>query len=63
METEFLTIHQKSALLIMADKESATLLIQEIQRLESIIKDYELGIRMLNDRFESKAFKYPTREI
>lgn len=62
METEFISIPDKANLQIkleQGDKEAIKIVLVEIQRLEAIIRDYELGMEMLQNKFKSKTFKYP----
>lgn len=62
METEFLSMTDKAVLLSkisIGGQDAAKTLINEIQRLESVIKDYELGVKLLNDKFNNKTFKKP----
>ncbi len=62
METNFIDLNKKMIIieeLKSGDAKSIKLIFDEIQRLESIIRDYELGIRLLNEKFESKTFKQP----
>lgn len=39
-----------------------TALFDELQRLESVIKDYEIGIRQITERFHSPFFKKPSTQ-
>ena len=59
MKTQFLTLKQKVELLNTGNHNAVNILLREISRLETIIKDYELGIDMLNEKYKSKSFKYP----
>ncbi len=57
MNTEFLTLHQKAELMRESSIKSTEILITEISRLESIIRDYELGFKLISDKFNSKHWK------
>ena len=60
--TNFLSIIDKSKLYSLAqngNKEGIELLINEIDRLESIIKDYEIGINQLLHKYNDKIIKNP----
>lgn len=62
METTFLTPQRKGRLALElenGDKEAIKTVIKEIDRLEAVIKDYELAIGVLNSKFDSKTFKTP----
>jgi len=62
METQFLSTIQKGQLihkLLQGDDSATTTIIKEIDRLESVIRDYELGMRLMHDKFENKTFKIP----
>lgn len=43
----------------LGEKEAITTVMDELNRLESVIKDYEIGIKQINDKFNSKIFKRP----
>lgn len=62
METKFLNISDKVRLQIAlekGDKKAITATFDEIARLESIIKDYEIGIRQVNSKYTDKLLKNP----
>lgn len=62
MEAKFLNISDKVRLKIgieSGDKKSINAAFDEIARLESIIRDYEIGIRQINIKFTDKTFKTP----
>lgn len=62
METKFISITEKAALIValqLGEKEAITTVMDELNRLESVIKDYEIGIKQINDKFNSKTFKRP----
>lgn len=62
METEFMSITERVKLnmqLELGDKEAVRTVMDELIRLESVIKDYEIGINQINKRFNSKTFKRP----
>lgn len=63
METRFIPFSQKRKIVKKLqsgiDIPSVDILINEIDRLESIIKNYELGFSLLKDKFERKTFKTP----
>lgn len=66
METIFLTPIEKSDIIeSLKDGNSFSIdcVISEIDRLESIIKDYELGIYQINLKFNSTASKTPTKKF
>lgn len=66
METKYLTISEKIRIMTAlekGDKSAIRAVMDEIQRLESIIKDYEVGIRVINEKFNSKIFKTPSTKI
>ena len=41
------------------EKEAIQTIINELGRLESVIKDYEIGIKQINNKFNNKTFKLP----
>ena len=43
----------------LGEKEAITTVMDELNRLESVIKDYEIGIKQIHDKFNSKIFKRP----
>ena len=62
METKFTSIAKKiqlTAALERGEKESIRYVMDEINRLEAVIRGYETGIIHINDRFKSKNFKNP----
>ena len=59
MKTEFLTTRQKINLQDNPDKDKMSYLMGELDRLEMIIRNYETGIEMLNDKALCKSFKKP----
>lgn len=62
MATTFISITDKSKLvdkLKTGDKKAISYMLHEIDRLESIIRDYEIGIKSLNDKMTGKTFKEP----
>lgn len=64
METTFLSPLDKGKLMTRienGDKEALDQLIREMDRLESLVKDYELGIRIIKDKFESRISKSPAK--
>ena len=64
METTFLSPLDKGKLINRieaGDKEAVRLIITEMDRLEGLVKDYELGIRLIRDKFESRTFKTATK--
>lgn len=63
METKFISITEK--IILMKNLEDGNLksiriIFDEINRLESIVRDYEIGIRVINEKFAGKTFKTPT---
>jgi archaellum component FlaC len=63
METKFISITEKAALMValqLGEKDAIQTVMDELNRLESVIKDYEIGIRQINDKFNSKTFKRPS---
>ena len=64
IETEFIPITQKAVLikaLQNGEKEAITTVMDELNRLENVIKDYEIGIKQLNNKFNGKIFKRPNK--
>jgi hypothetical protein len=64
METEFLDLNDLFELrnkLIKGDETAIDNVIEELGRLQSIIKDYELGMRLINDKFNANHFKKPKK--
>ena len=59
MKTEFLSTKQKIHLQSNPDIKSVLYLMNELDRLENIIRDYELGIDMLNVKVNTTQFKTP----
>lgn len=62
METKFLNISDKVRLQIAlekGDKKAIYATFDEIARLESIIKDYEIAIRQVNSKYTDKFLKNP----
>jgi len=62
METKFISTNKKIALMVAlqrGEKEAIQTIINELGRLESVIKDYEIGIKQINDKFNNKTFKLP----
>lgn len=64
MKTEFLTLSQKQvlyeALIGGTDpKQYSRDVFEEIERLENIIKDHELTIELVQDRFSKTTYKKP----
>jgi len=62
METEFYDINDLFELkkeLLKGDNDVIDKIITELSRLQSVIKDYELGMRLLTDKFNSTSFKTP----
>jgi len=64
METEFYNLsdlHKLKTQLLKGDVEAVSNTITELRRLEEIIKDYEIGMKMMNAKFISKISKKPTK--
>jgi len=59
MKTEFLSTRQKINLQDNPDREKVMYLMNELDRLEIIIRNYETGIEMLNEKASSESFKKP----
>lgn len=62
METEFLDLNDLFNLknkLLKGNEDAINTTIDELSRLQSVIKDYELGMRLLNDKFNSTNNKTP----
>jgi len=62
METKFYELSELFEIkekLLIGDKKTVNKVITEIKRLEEVIKDYELGMKMLHDKFMSKQMKEP----
>lgn len=62
MEAIFIPFDQKRAIIDRidsGDKKAALILIAEIDRLESIVKDYEIGLRAGAEKLKSESFKKP----
>lgn len=62
METKFISTNKKIALMVAlqrGEKEAIQTIINELGRLESVIKDYEIGIKQINNKFNNKTFKLP----
>ena len=62
METEFIQIQEKAILmeaLKRGDEDAIKSVFDEISRLEIVIRDYELGISLVNSKYNNKAFKRP----
>ena len=62
METEFIQTQEKEILmkaLKIGDNDAIKSVFDEISRLENVIKDYEIGIYHLNNKFNCKVFKRP----
>ena len=60
METEFIVFTDKLKLTIALEKgnkDAIRICIDEIQRLESIIRDYEIVITQARYRYDSRSFK------
>lgn len=65
MKTEFLDISTKGKLMFAAlggDKDAASILINEISRLENVIKDSESHLDMLADFRLRTGFRKPEHE-
>jgi len=63
MEANFYSITDKMFLikqLEQGEEDAIKHVINEIQRLESIIKDYEVAFKICSDKVESKTFKTPS---
>jgi len=63
MKTTFLSTKQKIHLQNKPDIKSVLFLMNELDRLENIIRDYENGIDMLNAKVDSTLFKLPVDDI
>jgi hypothetical protein len=64
MQTEFLSFGELIKLqdnLRKGDKIAIKNVIDELSRLENIIKDFELGFSLLQNKMESKTNKKPTK--
>lgn len=64
MKVQFIPISQKADLLKRieaGDKEASNVLIREIDRLESLIKDYEIVFQSAVNRYESDLNKTPAK--
>ena len=62
MKTKFLELSDLITIrdgLLEGKEESVEAVINELQRLQTIIKDYELGIEMLQKKYESAIYKQP----
>ncbi len=59
MKTVFLTTRQKINLQDNPDRDKVMYLMSELDRLEIIIRNYETGIEMLNEKACSESFKKP----
>jgi len=62
METEFIGLLAKRDLFIkleQGDKKAIEFTLEEISRLESIIRDYEIVLKISREKLESSTFKKP----
>lgn len=62
MKAEFLTLSEKDTLygkLLKGDKTAIEETINEIERLENIIRDYEMGTELLMSKANSTLYKKP----
>ena len=62
MKASFLQITDKAKLMNQiesGDKEALKFLIRELDRLECLVRDYELSFDGIINRVESKSFKKP----
>jgi len=60
MDTKFLKMSDFMKLrnkILKGDEESIDFLFEELSRLESIIKDYEIGLKSAVDKYETTIFK------
>lgn len=67
MECQFLDFKKKNEIYdkivnsnIEEKEQLVELVLNEIQRLESVIKDYEVSMNQIAKTIESKTFKTPT---
>jgi len=66
METQFIPLTKKIKLQISLEtgnKEAIMICIDEIQRLESIVRDYELIIQLAKSKSDSTTFKKAYEQI
>jgi len=64
MKPEFLSIDDKAILMVKLEKgniDAIKYLFNEINRLENLIKNYEIIIDQMNHFSESKLFKTPEK--
>ena len=59
METIFLTPIEKGKILEKDNVQALNTLLNEIDRLESIIRDYEIVMRQVSERYSNPLFKTP----
>lgn len=62
METEFTDLVQKFHLakkLEEGNKDAIDYVMNEMSRLESIIRDYEIGLKQAKEKLDSVTFKKP----
>lgn len=60
METKFVSLNDKTVLvegLMKGDHECMKLVIEELDRLERVIKDYEIGMKFIVDKFSNDTNK------
>ena len=65
METKFYDLNDLFELkneLLRGNEKAVDRAITELRRLEEVIKDYEIGIKMLNEKFNTTTLKEPTRQ-
>jgi len=63
METEFYSLTEKRHIMDMlesGDKKAVKIVINEIQRLEGVIKDYEIAFGICASKIDCHTFKKPT---
>jgi nitrogen-specific signal transduction histidine kinase len=64
MKVQFITITQKADLIKRiesGDKEAVNILIREMDRLESLVKDFEIVIETAVGRYNSTLHKTPSK--
>lgn len=64
METEFYDLSDLFELknqLLRGDEKAVDRVITELRRLEEVIKDYEIGMKVINEKFNCKTLKETTK--
>ena len=64
METKFYDLSDLFELknqLLRGDEKAIDKTISELRRLEEVIKDYEIGMKIMNEKFNCKTLKETTK--